>query len=63
MRLRRSRALAEPALKEDAPTAQTAEQLPVYDAYSVDGDVTGRLVRVNYGVPPRGRGENIALVP
>ncbi|PYQ04407.1 MAG: folate hydrolase [Acidobacteria bacterium] len=43
-------ALAEPALKEDATSDQAAEQLPVYNAYSVDGDVTGDLVYVNYGV-------------
>jgi len=42
--------LAEPALKEDATSDQAAEQLPVYNAYSVDGDVTGDLVYVNYGV-------------
>ncbi|MDT7809237.1 MAG: N-acetylated-alpha-linked acidic dipeptidase [Acidobacteriota bacterium] len=43
--------LAEPALKEDATSGQTSEQLPVYNAYSIDGDVTGQLVYVNYGVP------------
>ena len=43
--------LAEPALKEDATSGQSAEQLPVYNAYSIDGDVTGPLVYVNYGVP------------
>jgi N-acetylated-alpha-linked acidic dipeptidase len=43
--------LAEPALAEDATSGQTGEQLPVYNAYSVDGDVTGQLVYVNYGVP------------
>jgi N-acetylated-alpha-linked acidic dipeptidase len=43
--------LAEPTLKEDATSSQTAEQLPIYNAYSVDGDVTGQLVYVNYGVP------------
>lgn len=43
--------LAEPALKEDGTSGQTAEQLPVYNAYSADGDVTGELVFVNYGVP------------
>src|SRR4029434_4812854 len=43
--------LAEPALKEDATSSQTSEQLPVYNAYSVDGDVTAPLVYVNYGVP------------
>jgi N-acetylated-alpha-linked acidic dipeptidase len=43
--------LAEPALKEDATSGQSREQLPVYNAYSIDGDVTGELVYVNYGVP------------
>jgi N-acetylated-alpha-linked acidic dipeptidase len=44
-------ALAEDALAEDATSGQTSEQLPVYNAYSVDGDVTGTLVYVNYGIP------------
>lgn len=43
--------LEEPALKEDATSRQRDEQLPVYNAYSIDGDVTGELVYVNYGVP------------
>lgn len=43
--------LAEPALKEDATSAQFKEQLPTYNAYSIDGDVTGDLVYVNYGIP------------
>ena len=43
--------LAEPTLQEDATSGQTAEQLPTYNAYSVDGDVTGQLVYVNYGIP------------
>ncbi|HSN85988.1 MAG TPA: M28 family metallopeptidase [Thermoanaerobaculia bacterium] len=43
--------LAEPALPEDSTSGQTAEQLPAYNAYSIDGDVTGDLVFVNYGVP------------
>ena len=43
--------LTEPALAEDATSNQAAEQLPVYNAYSVDGDVTAPLVYVNYGVP------------
>jgi len=43
--------LAEPPLAEDSTSKQTAEQLPTYNAYSVDGDVTGQLVYVNYGVP------------
>lgn len=44
-------ALAEPALKEDATSGQLKEQLPTYNAWSADGDVTGELVFVNYGVP------------
>jgi N-acetylated-alpha-linked acidic dipeptidase len=43
--------LVEPPLKEDATSGQTDEQLPVYNAWSADGDVTGDLVFVNYGVP------------
>ncbi len=43
--------LAEPPLAEDASSGQTAEQLPPYNAYSIDGDVEGELVYVNYGVP------------
>src|SRR5688572_27768664 len=43
--------LTEPALKEDATSIQADEILPPYNAYSTDGDVTGELVYVNYGVP------------
>ena len=43
--------LAEPVMAGDATTAQRAEQLPGYHAYSADGDVTAPLVYVNYGVP------------
>ena len=43
--------LAEPPVPEDSTSGQTAEQLPTYNAYSIDGDVTGELVYVNYGVP------------
>jgi N-acetylated-alpha-linked acidic dipeptidase len=43
--------LAEPPLKEDATSGLTSEQLPTYNAYSSDGDVTGQLVYVNYGRP------------
>src|SRR2546422_471709 len=43
--------LAEPPLPEDSTSDQTSEQLPVYNAYSVDGDVRGELVYVNYGIP------------
>src|SRR6266550_3879830 len=43
--------LQETALPGDPTSNQQAEQLPSYNAYSVDGDVTGPLVFVNYGVP------------
>ncbi|HEX2643416.1 MAG TPA: M28 family metallopeptidase [Thermoanaerobaculia bacterium] len=43
--------LTETPLPEDSTSGQTAEQLPTYNAYSIDGDVTGDLVYVNYGVP------------
>ena len=43
--------LNEPTLKEDATSGQQEEQLPTYNAYSIDGDVTAPLVFVNYGVP------------
>jgi N-acetylated-alpha-linked acidic dipeptidase len=43
--------LVEPPLAEDATSNQTGEMLPPFNAYSVDGDVTGDLVYVNYGVP------------
>lgn len=42
--------LKEPALAEDATSGQ-AGQLPTYNAWSADGDVTGQLVFVNYGLP------------
>jgi len=43
--------IAEPAVAVDPTSSQKSEQLPVYNAYSIDGDVTGPLVYVNYGVP------------
>ncbi len=43
--------LEEPALAIDPTTNQKSEQLPTYNAYSIDGDVTGPLVFVNYGLP------------
>ena len=43
--------LEEPALREDPTSNQKSEQLPTYNAYSADGDVTAPLVYVNYGVP------------
>ncbi|MBV9989252.1 MAG: M28 family metallopeptidase [Chitinophagaceae bacterium] len=42
--------LKENALKED-PSSSQEGQLPTYNAWSADGDVTGDLVFVNYGLP------------
>lgn len=41
--------LQEPALALDPTSNQAAEQLPTYNAYSIDGDVTAPLVYVNHG--------------
>lgn len=41
--------LQEPPVAGDPTSSQTAEQLPTYNAYSIDGDVTAPLVYVNYG--------------
>ena len=43
--------LAEPAVPGDPTSSQRDEQLPTYNAYSIDGDVTAPLVYVNYGIP------------
>ena len=43
--------LEESALAVDPTSAQKSEQLPTYNAFSKDGDVTAPLVYVNYGVP------------
>ncbi|MEW6511059.1 MAG: M28 family metallopeptidase [Bacteroidota bacterium] len=48
---RYSPALRELPIPEDPTSGQTGEQLPLYNIYSVDGDVSGQLVYVNYGVP------------
>jgi N-acetylated-alpha-linked acidic dipeptidase len=44
-------ALHESAVAGDPTSAQQTEQLPTYNVYSIDGDVTAPLVYVNYGVP------------
>jgi len=44
-------ALQETPVAGDPTSSQQGEQLPSYNAYSIDGDVTGPLVFVNYGVP------------
>jgi N-acetylated-alpha-linked acidic dipeptidase len=41
--------LTEPPIAVDPTSNQQSEQLPTYNAYSIDGDVTGPLVYVNYG--------------
>jgi len=43
--------IEEPAVAVDPTSSQHDQQLPTYNAYSIDGDVTGPLVYVNYGVP------------
>jgi N-acetylated-alpha-linked acidic dipeptidase len=43
--------LQEPAIPEDPTSKQQSEQLPTYNVYSIDGDVTAPLVYVNHGVP------------
>ena len=43
--------LQEPPVPQDPTSNQQAEQLPTYNAYSIDGDVTGPVVFVNYGIP------------
>jgi N-acetylated-alpha-linked acidic dipeptidase len=43
--------LEEPPIAADPTSSQKSEQLPSFNAYSVDGDVTGPLVYVNYGRP------------
>ena len=43
--------LQEPPESADPTSGQQSEQLPTYNAYSADGDVTAPLVYVNYGLP------------
>jgi N-acetylated-alpha-linked acidic dipeptidase len=43
--------LEEPAVAVDPTSNQKSEQLPTYNAYSIDGDVTAPLAFVNYGLP------------
>lgn len=42
--------LQEPPVPGDPTSDQQKEQLPTYNAYSADGDVTGPLVYVNFGM-------------
>jgi len=43
--------LREPTVEGDATSGIEVDRLPTYNAYSADGDVTGELVYVNYGIP------------
>jgi N-acetylated-alpha-linked acidic dipeptidase len=43
--------LEEPAVADDPTSGQKNEQVPSFNAYSIDGDVTGPIVYVNYGRP------------
>jgi N-acetylated-alpha-linked acidic dipeptidase len=43
--------LQEQTFSIDQTSGQRNEQLPTYNAYSIDGDVTAPLVYVNYGIP------------
>src|SRR5437588_625557 len=43
--------LQEPPVAGDPTSNQQSEQLPTYNAYSIDGDATAPLVYVNYGLP------------
>ncbi|MBT8096027.1 MAG: M28 family peptidase [Woeseia sp.] len=43
--------LTEDSLPEDPSTAVRDELLPPYNAFSIDGDIEGELVFVNYGIP------------
>ena len=44
--------LAEPPVAGDSTSGISRMQLPTYNAYSIDGDVTAPLVYVNYGIRP-----------
>ncbi|MGH9558331.1 MAG: transferrin receptor-like dimerization domain-containing protein [Bryobacteraceae bacterium] len=48
---RYSAKLEEPAIAVDPTSNQKSEQLPPYNAYSIDGEATAPLVYVNYGIP------------
>jgi N-acetylated-alpha-linked acidic dipeptidase len=43
--------LSEPPVAGDVVSRLANEALPTFNMYSIDGDVTGDLVYVNYGVP------------
>jgi N-acetylated-alpha-linked acidic dipeptidase len=43
--------LVEPPIAGDRTSSRTRDALPAYNEYGADGDVTGELVYVNYGMP------------
>jgi N-acetylated-alpha-linked acidic dipeptidase len=43
--------LQEPPIAGDPTSSQQNEQLPSYNAYSIDGDVTAPVLYANYGLP------------
>ena len=43
--------LDEPPVSGDATSARNVEALPTYNCYSRDGDVRGKIVYANYGLP------------
>src|SRR6202035_768175 len=43
--------LSEPPIEGDSTSTQTKDELPPYNVYGADGDVTGELVYVNQGMP------------
>ena len=47
---RSAMSIKEPVLAED-PDSNDADSTPVFNAYSADGDATGEVVYVNYGMP------------
>ena len=43
--------LTEPAIEGDSTSSQTKDELPAYNVYGADGDVTAELIYVNQGMP------------
>jgi N-acetylated-alpha-linked acidic dipeptidase len=43
--------LSEPPIEGDRTSTQTKDELPAYNVYGADGDVTAELVYVNQGMP------------
>ena len=43
--------MSEPPIEGDRTSTQTKDELPPYNVYGADGDVTAELVYVNHGMP------------